>query len=434
MSGLFAVAVTLGFVVQSNTEAYESDFQLPELLPDVSPLAKTNQPFLSRRIKLAFDHSYQAHLRKNKHKSLAEGFAVYYLRQELQALIDMYRATGQLRYLHQARVRVLQAISEANANPKKLLHHGRSRGVWPCFLLNKNLNETGGHSQICDFQGAAGFLMVAHALKQADQLDWEKIADFVEEQIVEKWLFYIPSIKPGHFKGKNSDRYLLITLEPARDKREHFATICMDLDNLGYKKYLYGQWARLLTNLYVGHRASLKAPAPNAGTLGKYTPADWGLVPNRTTGGYIWYYLNYGKPYILDTSHANRTIWLAAKAHDEGLVKKDIIEGLINTLKYQIWAKDKGPFYFNNIIDGRDLKVQSSGPGKKGNLWFGWHRLAAYDPTLRDLFISIAYDLTNSGPGFPQGAQNKHMENAPLCFYAWAARLLSLQGKPERFP
>jgi hypothetical protein len=53
---------------------------------------------------------------------------------------------------------------------------------------------------------------------------------------------------------------------------------------------------------------------------------------------------------------------------------------------------------------------------------------------LKDLFISLAYDLTNGGPNIPKGAQNKAMEEAPLCFYAWAARLLSANGDPKIFP
>ena len=68
------------------------------------------------------------------------------------------------------------------------------------------------------------------------------------------------------------------------------------------------------------------------------------------------------------------------------------------------------------------------GPGLKGNIWFGWHRLAAYDDTLKDLYISIAYDLTNGGPNVI--GQNKAMKEAQLCFFAWAARLLAENGQP----
>jgi len=53
---------------------------------------------------------------------------------------------------------------------------------------------------------------------------------------------------------------------------------------------------------------------------------------------------------------------------------------------------------------------------------------------LEDLFLSIAYDLTDGGPNLPRGAQNKTMQDAPLCLEAWAARLLSAQGQPFRFP
>ena len=101
--------------------------------------------------------------------------------------------------------------------------------------------------------------------------------------------------------------------------------------------------------------------------------------------------------------------------------------------KINILAARKGPFYFNNFIDGSDRRRPGLGSGCGGNVWFGWHRLAAYDNAVKDLFLSLAYDLTNGGPNMPL-SQNKTMENAPLCFYAWAARLLAPDGKPQEFP
>jgi hypothetical protein len=422
--------------------AAESNEPLPELKPQVSPLDPLNRPLLLKRLVAAFDRQYAAHLRKNESKNLSDDMAVYYLRQELQALIDMWRAAGKSAYLEQANNRVVKAIADAQSNQRSLLWRNRSRGTWPCFFLKSAESQTGGHNQLCDFQGAAGFLMVADALNQAGRDGWKDIADFVEQNIVEKWLFYAPSIKPEDFQGPRSKIYLLDVLNTARDIREHFAVICMDLNKLGYQKYPYQQWAEFLTNLYIGFRSDLRQSPPEALGLGRQAPRDWGILPLKSTGGYVWYYIpdwrRKGKTAVFDTAHANRTVWLAARAYHDGLIDKAGLDMFINTFKKQIWKPEKNPFYFANFVDGSDVayidpKHGVLPPGYKGQVWFGWHRLAAYDDAVKDLFVSIAYDLTNGGSNMPL-SQNKTMENAPLCFYAWAARLLAPDGKPQEFP
>jgi hypothetical protein len=414
-----------------------ADFKnkIPVLDPTISPLDPANRDLLFKRLIATFDYKYEIHRLKNSDKNLADGSTIYYLRQELQALIDMWRATDNPAYLEQAKKLVFKAIADSKSNQHQLLWHNQSRGNWPCFFSKGIEKATGGHGQLYDFQGSAGFMMVANALNQAQESGWKEIADFVEKQIVEKWLFRDPNIKLEDLTGPKSAMYLLITLDSGRDKREHFATICMDLHKLGYRKYPYKQWAEFLTDLYIGVRISLDQPAPGASELGKHTPNDWGVIPREPTGGYVWHWMiNWREkiPVVQDTSHANRTVWLAAKAYDQGLIDRPRLEGFINTLKFQIWAPAKGPFYFNNFIDGNDRERSGLGPGRAGNVWFGWHRLAAYDQTLKELYISIAYDLTNNGPNIV--GQNKGMEEAPLCFYAWAARLLSPNGDPKIFP
>jgi len=430
------------FVLAVLCSATESDIRLPNLKSKVSPLDETNRPLLLKRLVAAFDQEYASHVRKNKPKKLSDNVAVYYLRQELQALIDMWRATGKPDYLEQANNRVIKAMADAKSNQRPLLRRNRPRGTWPCFFLGKVEKETGGHNQLCDFQGSAGFLMVADALKQTGQDDWKDIADFVEKNIVEKWLFYAPSIKPEHFQGPRSKIYLLTILNTARDIREHFAVICMDLHKLGCRKYPYQQWAECLTKLYIGFRSDLRQSPPKTWGLGRHTPNDWGILLSKSTGGYVWYYIpdwrRKRKTAILDTAHANRTAWLAARAYYEGFIGIAGLDMFLKTFKKQIWKPEKNPFYFANFVDGSDVAYDDPKhgilpPGYKGHVWFGWHRLAAYDNVIKDLFLSLAYDLTNGGPNMPL-SQNKTMENAPLCFYAWAARLLALDGKPQKFP
>jgi hypothetical protein len=158
-------------------------------------------------------------------------------------------------------------------------------------------------------------------------------------------------------------------------------------------------------------------------------PADWGLY-HQENGTLIWS-VGLSNYITLDTSHANRTVWAACQAFEKGLLSKKVtLNNLIVSFKKNIWTAQKEPFYFNNMIDGTDPPLKM-GPSRAGNVWFGWHRLAAYDETIKELFISIAYDLTNNGANVV--GQNKGMEGQ-LCFYAWAARLLSPNGNPKIFP
>jgi hypothetical protein len=436
---LFLYAI---FILATVCSTSESKNSLPELKSQASPLDPVNRPLLLKRLIAAFDRQYASHLKKNESKNFSDNMAVYYLRQELQALIDMWRATGKSAYLEQANNQVIEAIADAKLNQRPLLYHNRPRGAWPCFFLKSAESQTGGHNQLCDFQGAAGFLIVADALRQAGQDGWKNIADFVEQHIVEKWLFYSPSIKPEDLQGSRSKIYLLDILNTARDIREHFAVICMDLNKLGYSKYPYQQWSKFLTNLYLGFRSDLRQSPPEVLGLIHQAPRDWGILPLKSTGGYVWYYIpdwrRKGKTAVLDTAHANRTVWLAVKAYHEGLIDKTGLDMFIKTFKKQIWKPEKSPFYFTNFVDGSDIAYNDPKhgvlpPGYKGQVWFGWHRLAAYDNTVKDLFISLAYDLTNGGPNMPL-SQNKTMENAPLCFYAWVVRLLAPDGKPKEFP
>ncbi|MCK4752014.1 MAG: hypothetical protein KAS75_01110 [Planctomycetes bacterium] len=405
---------------------------LPALNLKISPLDEGNRSALFKRIVATFNQKYEKHRIKNANKTLAEKFAVYYLRQELQALIDIWHATDNIAYLEKARERVFKAISDAEAKPKPLFWHNQLRGNWPCFFSKDLEKITGGHGQLWDLQGSAGFMLVANALHQANRPGWDKIADFVEKNIVEKWLHYRPGVKTEIYHGDKTNMYLLVALNGARDKREHFATICMNLHELGYNKYPYKKWAKLLVNLYIGTRTNMDAMPANASEIGKYVPKDWGVIRNQQTNGWIWYWTS--RIIIQDTSHANRTAWFAAKSYSQNLVDRKKLDGFINTLKHQVWAPDKAPFHFNNFLDGRDEYIRRMGPGRRGNVWFGWHRLAAYDDTLKNLFISIAYDLTNGGPNITKNTQNFSMENAQPCLLAWAARLLSPTGQPQMFP
>jgi hypothetical protein len=69
-----------------------------------------------------------------------------------------------------------------------------------------------------------------------------------------------------------------------------------------------------------------------------------------------------------------------------------------------------------------------------GSIWFGWHRLAAYDQELKDLFVSLAYDLSNGGPNIEDGTLNKIKRMAPECLIAWGARLIRQYDDNIKFP
>ncbi|MCF7955128.1 MAG: hypothetical protein K9M75_04945 [Phycisphaerae bacterium] len=425
---LSLLANLLSSQLSAASSSTNHDRQLPALNPRFSPLAEENKNLLFERIVATFDKKYKTNQHENK--NLAKNSTVYYLSREIQALIDMWRATKKQSYLDQAENLVLKAISDAQKNQHVLLRYNKNRGKWPCFFEEDLQTITGGHGQLGDFQGATSFMMVAVALHETRNPSSKEIADFVEKNVIEKWFSYNPGIKPNHLTGSKSNMYLLIVLDSSRGKRSHFASICMALHNLGYNKYPYHQWAKFLTEVYLGKRTSLSQPYPKAKDLGNVSPDDWGVIPNKKTGGLVWYWTKDNT--VQDTSHANHTVWLAAEAYQKKLIDQTTLISFVNTLKYQVWASEKKGFYFNNFIDKTDKPTHSMGPGGIGNVWFGWHRLGAYDENLKNLFISMAYDLTNGGPNIV--GQNKGMKNAQLCLLAWGARLLSPNGQPNTFP
>lgn len=422
-------ATSTGSVSQSAKLSFSN---LPPLNPSYSPLDERNKAALFDRLTMAFDQYYQNNFDPSHNFATTDG-DFYYFRQELQGIVDMYYATKKLDYLETAKRLVFKAMADAKSNQRILLWNGQSRGEWPCFLQTNE--ETGGHIQLNDLQGAAGFMMVASALKKEKISGWQEISDFVERNIIEKWLYYNPNITFEKLTGSQSNTYILTVLETSRDKREHFAGVCLDLSELGYQKYPYRDWSQFLFNIYLTEKTSLNEPYPDINYRSK-VPTDWGLY-HQKDGTLIWSLgksdlENYG---TLDTSHANRTIWAACQAFEKGLLpKKTTLNNLIVSFKKNIWAPNKGPFHFNNYIDGQDGDSGGWGAGGlKGNVWLGWNRLAAYDNTLKDLFISLAYDLTNGGPNLT-GQQNKGCRDAPHCLIAWGARLISTQGNPEVFP
>jgi len=366
----------------------------------------------------AFDIEYSKYHQEHMNENISQDSHVYYLRQELQALVDMWRATGNTKYLTQAKSLVFKAIKDGMNNSAILYSGTTDRGVWPCYSASTSPT----HSQLNDFQGSAGFMLVAMALYENGDSDYQTIAKFVEEKIFDKWLNRNADIEK--LTGEKSLFYLLVCLDSGRDKREQFATLCMDLNKLGFNKYPYDFWAKSLTELYIGTRSSLNESSPFSKDLNDYDPMDWGVIQN-STGGFTWYW-NISNPKIEDTSHANRTVWLVAKAYDENLINQEKLTGFINTFKNQIWSSDR-TFYFKNYIDGSDNYIGQLGPGRAGNVWFGWNRLAAYDSEMKDLFISLAYDVALGGKNIlPYNAQNKAMDEGRLCLLAWGTQLLSL--------
>jgi hypothetical protein len=412
--------------------------ELPSLNTALSPLDRENLPILFDRLVAAFAYDYGSYLKSNSDRDLSDGMTIYYARQELQALTDMWWATGDRLYLDRAERLISQATDAACEHSRPLLWHDEFRGDWPCFYLDTVEAQTGGHSQLCDFQGCAGFMNVARVLQQVNRPEWQRIADFVECQVVEKWLCYKPSTTKADLTGPQSFEYLLAALNSGRDVREHFACICLDLSALGRRDYPYDKWAKLLIDLYLAERYEPNEPAPDEAARPRHVPPNWGLFVRSTRDGQVWLSIpNYDpaeweRP--TDTSHANRTAWLAAKAYGNGYIDRSVVDGLIGTFCWRIWAPEKGPFYFNNYVDGSDEEIGGLSAGRAGNVWFGWHRLAAYDETLRALFLSLAYDLTNGGHNLPPGAQNEVMLNARTCLEAWAARLLADKGHPLQVP
>ncbi len=439
MSNKTSLILLLGLLLLSKAalSAKPNDL-LTSLNSTISPLNEDNYPLLFQRLVEAYDIQYS---RKKDPliRNLANDQEVYYLRQEIQSLIDMYRATDNQKYIITAYNLVKQSIFQAEKNAKSYIIRGKTYGIWPCFFSKSLKNATNGHSQIADFQASAGFMMVASILHEKNMIGWDKIADFVEHQVLEKYFNYIENSHLQKLNGPDNLNYLFAVLHTARDKREHFACICMDMHKLGRTRYPYGQWAETISNLYMIPRKDLSQSHPQSKKLGKLVPKEWGLVKRTDTGGFQWYWQIRKKLVIQDTSHANRTVWTALKGYESGIVDPNIVKGLINTFNKQIWKPGYKTFFFTNYLHGKRTEyLRSSGitspPGFKGLVYFGWHRLAAYDDNIKDIYISMGYDITNGAKNFPEKTQNISMENAKICYLAWAARLISENQNQKLFP
>ena len=379
----------------------------------------------------AFDRELSRYPLAAPRKKL-EANDVYHLRRGLQSLVDAWRATGKRAYLQRAHSLVTSAIAAAERNPCTMRRRGKALKTWPCFRQRSLDQKTGGHSQLADFQGATGFLLVALALQEAGDPGWQEIADFVEASIVEKWLNYSFRF-PKSRLGSSQERMLPNVLNRNRDNRENAADVFLSLSELGRDARPYRAWGEALVETYLAPRANLSAAPPRTAFARAARPTDWGLVPVKETGGLKWYWNQGGALRVQDTSHANRTVWLATRAYALELVDRELITSLVRTLKAQIWKRGTSRFAFANYVDGSNQDVGSLGPGRAGNLWFGWHRLAAHDDELRRLFIELAEALSYGGGGIPP-SQNKAMAEARLCYLAWGARLAAEAGQPRKFP
>jgi len=404
----------------------------PKLDNRFSPIAEQNQQQLHELLVFTFDQKYAVYSRKRKdvNYTVPTGYEVYFLKREIQALVDMWKATGDKGYLKKALERTRKAIHDGMNNRQPLWHGRKYIGSYPCYLNADVVDEKNpGHSKLYDIQAAYAFMLVASELNKAGMDGWESIADFVEVNLIEKWLYRDYEITKGSQLAQEmiqSGEIVLKKMCSVRDQREMFGSVCLYMHDINRKTYPYLKWAKLLCKIYLSERESLSVEIKEDVYLSELYPKDWGVINNHKTGGLLWYWsMKNTPPFLMDTSHANRTAWFACEAYEHGLITSEHLKRFVNTLKHQIWKKDKPGFYFANMIDGTDPRIKSQGPGQRGNIWFGWHRLAAYDEELEDLFISMAYDLTNGGPNIADGTLNKFQRMAPMCLMAWGARLIS---------
>jgi hypothetical protein len=109
-----------------------------------------------KRLVSAFEREYAEYQRTVASWEM-NAVEVYHLRRGVQALVDMWRATGNRTYLRRAHDLTLRAMQAAQATPRPMHRGSTSHGEWPCFFHPDVEKVTGGHSQGSDFQGASGF-------------------------------------------------------------------------------------------------------------------------------------------------------------------------------------------------------------------------------------------------------------------------------------
>ena len=134
---IFVIYLLAGLIpnrILATSSVVDFKNKIPLLNPTISPLDPANRDLLFKRLIATFDYKYEIRHLKNSDKNLADSYTVYYLRRELQALIDMWRATDNPAYLEQAKKLVFKAIADAKSNQHQLLWRNQSRGNWPCFF------------------------------------------------------------------------------------------------------------------------------------------------------------------------------------------------------------------------------------------------------------------------------------------------------------
>ena len=364
---------------------------------------------------------------------------VYHLQRELQACVDMWRATGSSTYLEQATDLALCAVEEARENPRPLMWHGESRGEWPCFYLDTVAAQTGGHSQLCDFQGAAGFLSCGPGPATSSTCPTSRqIADFVEQDIVRKWLYYKPSIKPEHLTGPESRHVPPGRPELRRAVREHFACICLDLHAMGYDSYPYRDWAKLLIDLYLTPRYDPGQPAPYEDLMPERIPRDWGLPVVTTADGVVWLSI----PDLDPNNPTGRAGHLACQPHrvagGEGLCgrarrperrRRPCQHASLSDL-----GSREGPVLLQQLR--RRQRLQARRPRRRAGRQH-LVRLASpgrLQPATWKSCSSRSRTISpTAGPTCPTAPRTRPCSEAPLCLEAWAARLLTA-GQTRTFP
>ncbi|RKY04500.1 MAG: hypothetical protein DRP56_09960, partial [Planctomycetota bacterium] len=381
-------------------------------------------------VKLAFDQYYEDHYEELQ--NYAEPQQFYYFRYEAQALIDMYNATGDDAYLARAKTIAQKAIADAIANPVEVTYGNDSLGSYPCFTHLSSMD----HTQLTDFQGGLGLLIIAEELKAHGDSYYQTICDFVETNLVDKWF---KRIRRDFAAGPEYDDFYAqiwsdsdtkydiveLVIDGARDKREMFGLICLILKQMGYTLYPYEDYSDYMFTQAFTIRPDVDAPDwPYNTDIHK----SWGLMDQGDGTIELYWMTQFTYDYYpvkqMSTRHASRTVWSAVEAYQRGTISQAAVTALVATFKKKMWDPayvgqsytgdprltasidpndyyPVGPNYFfvHNQTDGTDLDIKEAvygyvqQPGRHGTIAMGWHRLAQYDNDIKTLLSRIADDL-----------------------------------------
>ncbi len=301
--------------------------------------------------KQVVDRTYEADKSKLDSKAASNyGTRYYEFQYVLMGTLAMYEATGDEVYLERALTWMETMITKATIKDKDgYLNWG---GPWE----NSGYTSSSIAYQLEDLQGSTELARLADLVLNDPQLNAkfgaraQKVYDFVDKQIIEKW------------QKRGMDTWMVNKIT---DESITFSDkIVLYLRILLHMNEVDGKYEDMITKLAQGFKDRFESYDHNS---------------------IIWAYgIGYGDLYDSDdTSHSNRHAYAVTDLYNYGYVfdEADLL-GLSNLITKVVYQPKNGVPYFVNFLSGDDLAegyYEKYGLGGMGQIYHGWVTLGQHN-------------------------------------------------------